>query len=145
MRRTWRSLFASPRSLPVTESQYQLLFEGNPHPMYVSNTETLEFLAVNRAAVQQYGYTREEFLTMTLLDIRPPEDADALRETIRHAPSLDGPRGIWRHRRKDGSLFDVEITTQELTFHGQPAVLVLADDVTAQQRVEAALRRSELR
>src|ERR671914_2810110 len=136
MRRTWRSLFASRRSLLVSESQYQLLFEGNPHPMYVSHTETLEFLAVNRAAVEQYGYTREEFLQMTILDIRPPEDAEVLRETIKRLTTLDGPRGIWRHRRKDSSLFDVEITVQELMFHGQHAVVVLAVDVTAQQHIE---------
>jgi diguanylate cyclase (GGDEF)-like protein/PAS domain S-box-containing protein len=145
MQRIRRSFSAGPPPLPVSDSQYELLFEGNPHAMYVANVETLEFLAVNGAALQQYGYTRDEFLTMTLFDIRPPEDADVLREAIERATTFDGPRGIWRHRRKDGSVFDVEITAQELTFHGQQAAVVLAVDVTAQQRIEKALRRSEQR
>ncbi len=145
MRRIWRSLFA-PARLPLdSEGQYQLLFEGNPHPMYVSHTETLEFLAVNRAAIEQYGYTRDEFLEMTILDIRPPEDGEALRASIRRSTAPGGPRGTWRHRRKDGSLLDVEVTVQQLMFQGQPAIVVLAVDVTAQQRVEEALRRSEER
>jgi diguanylate cyclase (GGDEF)-like protein/PAS domain S-box-containing protein len=143
--RRWRSLFARPRFPLKSEGQYELLFEDNPQPMYVSHTETLRFLAVNRAAIEQYGYTREEFLEMTILDIRPPKEAEALRESIRRLSTLDGPRGIWRHRRKDGSLLDVEVTVQELLFHGQPAVVVLAVDVTAQRRIEAALRRSEQR
>jgi len=145
MRRLRRSLHTTRRALSIPESQYRLLFEGNPHPMYVASTQTLAFLAVNRAAVAQYGYTQDEFLNMSLVDIRPTEDADRLRNTIRRAPTLDGSHGVWRHRRKDGSLLDVEVTTQELTFHGQSAVVVLAVDVTAQQRMEEALRRSEQR
>ncbi len=145
MRRAWRSLLARLRSQLGSESQYQLLFDGNPHPMYVFHAETFGFLAVNRAAVAQYGYRLEEFLRMTIMDIRPSEDAAAVREAVRRNTVPMGPRGVWRHRRKDGSVFDVEITAQDLVFQGRPAVVVLAVDVTAQKRVEEALRRSEER
>ena len=145
MLRRWRSLLARPRFPLNSGGEYQLLFEDNPHAMYVSHTETLKFLAVNRAAIEQYGYTPEEFLEMTILDIRSPEDADVLREEIRGLTTLDGPRGTWRHQRKDGSMFDADVTVQEQLFHGQPAVVVLAVDVTAQRRIEKALRRSEQR
>ncbi len=93
----------------LTESgdPYRLLFESNPNPMWVYDVETLEFLAVNEAAVDSYGYDPDEFLGMTIRDIRPPEDVSALTEHLegndRDAPSL------WRHCTKDGSLIDVEI------------------------------------
>jgi diguanylate cyclase (GGDEF)-like protein/PAS domain S-box-containing protein len=145
MRRRRPSFLDRARFRLRSEGEYQLLFEDNPHPMYVAHTETLAFLAVNQAAIAQYGYSREEFLSMSILDIRPPEEAEVLREYIQQLATFDGPRGIWRHRRKDGSIFDVQVTTQERTFHGQPAAVVLAVDVTAQRDVETALRRSEQR
>src|ERR1017187_9628823 len=89
------------RGIEESESRYRLLFEANPQPMWVFARDTLSFLAVNHAAITRYGYTREEFLGMTLRDIRPPEDVPEFLEHTRHstgAPHTDGP---WRHRRKD--------------------------------------------
>jgi PAS domain S-box-containing protein len=129
------------QALRESEARYRLLFEANPHPMWVYDVETLAFLAVNEAAVYQYGYSREEFLAMTIKDIRPPEDIPALLENIaRTAPPLDPP-DHWRHRRKDGTIIDVEITSHALTFAGRPARVVLAQDITARKQAEAALQR----
>jgi hypothetical protein len=105
-------------------------FLGSAIPMCVFDTETLAFLAVNDAAVLQYGYSREEFLTMTILDIRPSDDiVPLLREELeeRRHNSI-GER--WRHIRKDGSLFNVEITSYEAPFRGRPAELVIARDLS---------------
>lgn len=127
-------------ALRRSESRYRLLFENNPHPMWAYDRETLKFLAVNEAAIQHYGYTREEFLSMTLLDIRPPEDIPTLLTIGSEAKEgLDEPGEIWRHRKKNGTLIEVEITSHALTFEGQQAEVVLVNDVTERRRTEATL------
>jgi two-component system cell cycle sensor histidine kinase/response regulator CckA len=125
-----------------SEDRYRLLFESCPLPMWVYDIDTLAFLAVNESAVQHYGYQREEFARLTLPDIRPPEDVDALREDVAHAT---GPHDghVWRHRKKDGSIIRVEIKARDFTFEGRPARLVLANDVTDRQRLEEQLRRAQ--
>src|SRR5205807_7888042 len=96
---------------PSSEGAYQLLFDAHPQPMWVFDLETLRFLAVNDAAVRRYGYSREEFLSMTVKDIRPPEDVPRLlRELARMSPGEY--RGTWRHRTQDGSDLDIEVTSQ---------------------------------
>src|SRR5205085_4626750 len=130
-------------ALRESEKRYRLLFEANPHPMWVYDLETLRFLAVNAAAVRHYGYTREEFLALTIKDIRPPEDIPALLEEVASVRGGLDEAGVWRHRKKDGSLIDVEITAHELLFAGRRAEVVLANDVTERRRVEAALRHAE--
>ncbi len=128
-----------------SEAQYRLLFESNPLPMMVYDQKTLKFLALNEAAIQHYGYAREEFLNLTIRDIRPPEDWPALERFLRTQPhGLRGPR-VWRHCKKDGSLIEVEITSNDLPFVGRDARLVLANDVTERKRAETALRESEAR
>ena len=125
-----------------SEDRYRLLFESCPLPMWVYDVDTLALLAVNESAVQHYGYQREEFARLTLADIRPPEDVDALREDAAHAT---GPHDghVWRHRKKDGSIIRVEIKARDFTFEGRPARLVLANDVTDRQRLEEQLRRAQ--
>jgi two-component system, cell cycle sensor histidine kinase and response regulator CckA len=124
------------------ESNYRVLFESNPHPMWVYDAESLQFLTVNEAAIARYGYSREEFLGMRITDIRPAEDVPALLEDV--AAPRDGLRdaGMWRHLRKDGTLIRVEISTHEIAFEGRPARLVLAMDVTEREQAIDALRRS---
>ncbi|HSD66570.1 MAG TPA: PAS domain S-box protein, partial [Vicinamibacteria bacterium] len=124
----------------VDEGAYRRLFEVNPHPMWVYDLETLRFLVVNDAAVQAYGYSREEFLDLTIRDIRPPEDVPALLANVAAVTRGLDQAGQWRHRRKDGSLIDVEITSHTLDFEGRRAELVLAIDVTERRRTEEALR-----
>ena len=129
--------------LRESEARYRLLFENSPVPAWVFDLETLRFLAVNEAAVDKYGYGRDEFLRMTIADIRPPEDVPALLEAVSKVRPRREVRSKWRHRKKDGTLIDVEITSYGLTFDSRPGELVLAHDVTERTQVEDALRAAE--
>jgi diguanylate cyclase (GGDEF)-like protein/PAS domain S-box-containing protein len=125
--------------------RYRLLFDSNPHPMWVYEEKSLRFLAVNDAAVDRYGYSRDEFLAMTIKDIRPPEDVPALLENVaRNRDGIDRA-GTWRHRTKAGNVFDVEITSHALVFSGSRARLVLVNDITERKRAEEAVRAAEER
>ncbi|RII25393.1 MAG: hypothetical protein CXR31_14470 [Geobacter sp.] len=125
--------------LQAAEARYRLLFESNPHPMWVYDLETLAFLAVNDAAVIHYGYSREEFFAMTIKDIRPAEDIPRLLGSITQVSPGFGKSGYWRHRKKDGMVIDVEITSHTLSFDGKAAKLVLANDVTERLQAETSL------
>jgi two-component system, cell cycle sensor histidine kinase and response regulator CckA len=133
----------SEKSRRRSEERYRLLFESNPLAMWVYDTETLEFLEVNNAAMRQYGFSREEFLSMTIKDIRPPEEVPALMDDLSRISSPLGDSKAWRHRKKDGSDMDVEITAHSFDFSGRPARLVLATDVTERRTLEAQLRQSQ--
>lgn len=132
-------------ALRESEARYRMLFESNPHPMWVYDLETLKFLAVNDTAVLNYGYSREEFLDMTLKDIRPIEEVPNLLENIATETAVYQNSTGWKHRLKDGRLIDVEITSHTLQLDGKPARLVLASDVSERIRAEQALRESETR
>ena len=125
--------------LAATLEQYQLLFDKNPMPMWVYDRETLAFLQVNEAAVEHYGYSADEFRAMTLKDIRPPEDVGRLEDVMRAAPDLRTKRGIWKHRRKDGTLIDVEITRTNIMLQGRSVSFALANDITERSVAERAL------
>ena len=130
------------RELAESENRYRLLFENNPQPMWVYHRENLRFLAVNRAAVAQYGYTEEQFLAMTLLDIRPAEDIPALlAQTARPVPAHTALQ--WRHKRKDGSIFLVETISHPLEFAGAPGCFVMVTDVTERQKLKQQLEQSQ--
>jgi PAS domain S-box-containing protein len=131
-------------ALRESEVQYRLLFESNPHAMWVYDLETKCFLAVNDAAVYHYGYLREEFLSMTIEEIRPFEDLQALSSSLSNPTPLGiDHAGEWRHRKKDGTIITVEITSHQLEFAGRRAEFVLANDVTERKLAEKALRESE--
>jgi diguanylate cyclase (GGDEF)-like protein/PAS domain S-box-containing protein len=123
------------------DARYRIMFQANPLPMWVYDLQSLRFLAVNDAALNHYDYSQEEFLRMTIEDIRPPGDIpklrDALENKVKHGVDKDG---IWRHRKRDGTLIDVEITSHRLGFGGIDAVMVLAHDVTDRLKAEAQLR-----
>jgi two-component system, sensor histidine kinase and response regulator len=125
--------------LRESEERYRLLFESNPQPMWVYDLETLAFLAVNDSAVHHYGYSREDFLAMTIKDIRPGEDLPALYDSIARSSKSFDP-GIWRHLKKDGTIIAVEITSHLLVFDDRQAELVLAHDITERRRAEAERR-----
>src|SRR5712692_3106905 len=130
-------------ALRDSEARYRLMFDSNPLPLWVYDLETLSFLAVNNAAVHHYGYSSEEFLAMTVRDIRPSEDVPALLDTVtKLSEGLDNT-GKWRHRKKDGSIIDVEITSHRLEFGGRLARIVLAVDITERERAEKALQESQ--
>ena len=118
----------SMQRLRDAERRLRLLFDRNPLPFWVFDVETLRFVEVNATALQHYGYTREEFLSLSVLDIRPDEDREAALADARGETREEG--AIWRHRRKDGRELQVRIYTSDIEFEGRPARLVLAEDVT---------------
>ncbi|MBS1792339.1 MAG: PAS domain S-box protein [Acidobacteria bacterium] len=123
-------------SILESERRYRLLFESNPLPMWVYDTETLKFLAVNQAAVQQYGFSREEFLEMTISDIRPPAEMSRMIDSARSMSVWFLKAGTFSHLKKDGTLISVEISAHDITFEGRPARLVLANEVTEREKAE---------
>ncbi len=124
------------RPLGHCKSNFELLFSTNPLAMYVCDRETMEVLEVNPAAEKQYGYTREEFLKIKITDIRPAEDIPRLLDIARtNGPSL-AFLGQWRHRRRNGHVFEVEVTAQGTTFAGRNAVLVVAQDISVRRAME---------
>ena len=129
--------------LRVSEERYRLLFESNPHPMWVYDIESLSFIAVNDAAVAHYGYSPAEFAEMTIADIREPEEVPIVLEAVRTLSPDTATKVIRRHRKKDGTLIDIEGTSRELTIRGRRARLVLATDITERKRAEEELRASE--
>jgi PAS domain S-box-containing protein len=116
-----------------SEEGYRLLFESNPQPMWIYDRDTLRFLEVNHAAVCHYGYSREEFLSMTLKEIRPPQDVPSLcKKVAAIQPGMNSASS--RHLKKDGTVFSVEIVSHTLQFNGKRAELVLAMDVSDGRR-----------
>jgi two-component system, cell cycle sensor histidine kinase and response regulator CckA len=132
------------RRLLESEEEYRLIFDSNPHPMAVFDVGTLSFLAVNEASVHLYGYSRDEFLAMSVTDLRPAAELPALLqqlETLRDTPGL--VTSLVKHRKKDGTLLDVEAASNPIEFRGQQARLVLANDVSERKHLEAQLRQAQ--
>ena len=134
----------SEEALKQGGERYRRLFEANPLPMWIYDLETLSFLEVNDAAVAHYGYERREFLSMTIADIRPPDDKPALLQNVaRVADQALDRAGVWMHRKKDGSMIEVEITSHILDYKGRRAELVVAFDITERRQAEKAMREAE--
>ena len=124
-------------------ASYRMLFDASPLPMWVYDAETLDFLAVNDAAVRNYGWTRDEFLMMAITQIRPREDVDMLIRNIRGGDVGSPQPRTWRHQLRDGTVIDVEISAGRIVFGGREAALVVARDVTERRRMEERLAESE--
>ncbi|HUH32379.1 MAG TPA: PAS domain S-box protein, partial [Daejeonella sp.] len=133
-------------TLKISEGKYRDLFYLHPMPLWLYSTETYRFLDVNEAAIRHYGYSLEEFLEMTIKDIRPAEDLHQVENYISSA-SLSGAYacGIFRHRKKTGEVIFVEIRSNNVDFNGQPARLIISTDITAKVEMERALNASEKR
>ncbi len=131
-------------ALRASEERYRRLFENSPLPMWVYDAGSLAFLDVNDAAVRHYGYSREEFLGMTIKDIRPQEEVAPLLERMSDRSDASSATQ-WRHVKKDGTRILVEVSSHAFSLGGREARLVLANDVTARERALEALRRSEAR
>ena len=129
------------RAADARSQEYRVLFENNPHPMWIFDTETLRFLAVNDAAVARYGYSAEEFRGMTLRDIRPPEEVVAMEQTVsrsgdEEAVTVSGP---WTHILRDGRRIQEEVSAHTIRFEGRPARFSLVQDVTERQLLHQKL------
>lgn len=134
--------------LQHNEKKYRLLFENNPQPMWVFDNDTLCFMDVNHAAVEKYGYSKKEFLSMTIRDIRPDEEVEKLDEFISANPDVMRPSDesrIWKHKLKDGKIIFVKILSHGIDLEGKKARLVLVNDVTEVFQKEQELRESEKR
>jgi len=132
------------KAIEGSEARYRLLFDIHPHPMWVVDSRTLAFLAVNESAVSLYGYSKEQFLTMTADQIRPPEDVPRLLKVFEDQ-SRAYQRRFWRHKKKNGELIDVEITSFNLEFDGRPARLGVVTDITERLKAEERAREIEER
>ncbi len=131
--------------LRAVQTYHHEIFAQNKYPMWFYDSETLAFLEVNEAALNAYGFTREEFLAMTIREIRPPEDLPQLLANLALDASARLSPRQFRHRKKDGTTIDVDIHSHDLTYAGRPARLVAARDITAQTRAGQLLRENEER
>jgi len=128
-------------ALKRQEEQYRVLFETNPSAMLVYELETLRILAVNDAAVEQYDYSREEFLARSLYDLRPPTEHERLAKAISTDGAASGYAGTWPHQRKDGSTILVDVYSSPTDFEGTPARIAVLVDVTVRHEAQIALRK----
>src|SRR6266542_907936 len=122
-----------------SEKKYRYLFEQNPMPVWVVDQSSFKFLDVNEAAIKHYGYSREEFLSMTALDIRPEEEKKRFLELRRSKTSGPHNSGIWKHIKKDGTIIYSEVIAHDIFFEDKKARLVLSNDVTEKVKAEEEL------
>jgi PAS domain S-box-containing protein len=137
----------SDEQVQKSQEAYLSLFNQSPLPMVLFDNETLQFLLVNDAACTNYGYTKEEYATMTLKDIRPIEDIPVLEKNI----ALSSKSGIMsyddiiRHRKKNGEIIQVKIKTTFVTFEGKQVRLALPFDITKEMDIQSKLIASNAR
>ena len=131
------------QTLKQNEKKYRYLFENNPMPMWIMELNTFKFLDVNKMAILQYGYSREEFLSMTALEIRPEEDKNSFRQFNEscHFKPEEFNRGIWKHQKKNGTVIQVEIIAHEISYEGVPARFILSNDITHRRKAELNLEQ----
>lgn len=129
-----------------SEEKYRTLFFRSPLPKWIYELDTLRFLEVNDAAIELYGYSREEFLNMTIRDIRPPEELPRLLEDIKKvAAEADSRRGLWRHRKKNGEIIIVETLAHSLNFENRHTRMVIAMDITEKLKKEQEILQTQMR
>ena len=126
------------------EASFLLLFKNNPVPMWVFDLESLRFLAVNEAAIAHYGYSAEQFLAMTMLDIRPNEERERVAKFVHQVGGTHNGEQIWRHQKSDNAIIDVAIYSRALSYDGHKAALVASIDLTDRKQAEDALRRTKI-
>jgi len=132
------------KALIVSEQKYKTLFDENPFPMVIWDFETKKILDCNAIALEKYGYTREEFLSLTIWDVRPEEDIPLLNEFVKDESSY-GPihRKIWRHKKKNGEIMMIDLKGQIIDYNGRRASLVISNDVTEKIQAEEKLKETE--
>ncbi len=134
---------SQPTNAPPNDAYFRQLFELNPQPMWIYDLATHEFLAVNESAVRHYGYSHEEFARISLKDVCLPSEPGAAPATVKSiSPGYHTPR-VWKHRKKNGMLIDVEVSSRTIDFGGSRAGLGIMHDVTEIKRIERAIIQSE--
>ena len=123
--------------LQESEAQYRFLFTENPQPMWVFDLQQCRFLAVNKAALRQYGYSPDEFMRLTPQDLLPSEDVEAFTRELSQSCAHSESRSCWQHYRKDQSLIEVELSMRDLSYSGTPVRLVVIQDLTHRRRRES--------
>ena len=131
------------KALVASEKAYRLLFEANPQPMWVVDDATLKFLAVNNAAIEKFGYSKDEFLGLNAYQIFPLEEQEKFQKFVAENPQSNRSIGPSRQQRKDGTILIVEATANLIDFEGKEARLVLLNDVTEKVQAERSLLQSE--
>jgi PAS domain S-box-containing protein len=134
----------SQKELEEKAESYKLLFEKNPMPMWIMSTTTFEILDVNEAAVNHYGYRKEEFLKLNATGLRPEEDIPKFLGTVPKRLKGRKKHGIWRHKKKDGTVIMVDMMTDNIIYKNEKAILTLAHDVTEKLKAEAELVRNRI-
>lgn len=134
-------LEAEKRESDLRSEEYEILFDSNPHPMWIYDVETLRFLKVNDAAVSRYGYSEDQFEAMTLRDIRPAEEIDALEQTVASSGHTESVliSGPWTHILHDGRRIQTEVSSHAIQFEGKRARFSLVQDVTERQELHLQL------
>ncbi len=138
-----KKLELANEALEESEKRYSDLFRLSPLPLWVYDCATLRFLAVNEAAVNQYGYSREEFLSMTVIDIRPKDEVPKLMDTI-ESNKGEGQfvfRGVFKHIKKGGEIVTVEIRSNDVMYRGMKAKVVLVNDITERMNYTSAIEK----
>jgi len=130
-------------ALRASEERYRLLFDESPYLMWVVEADTLRFLEVNRKAVGRYGYSRDEFLTMTMHDVRQPEEIPGTLDEMRSELAEEPRIGRGRHRTRAGELLEVSVASRPVDFAGRSALLAVIEDVSERHRLEAQLRQAQ--
>jgi PAS domain S-box-containing protein len=133
------------KQMSLSEKQYRALFDSNPNPMWIFELQTLNFIAVNDAAVAKYGFSREEFLKMNIMDIRPKSDQLQLLAKIKEDNGMHHEAGKWRHMRKSGETFPVSVITHRVFFNDMHCKMVMATDITMQVQHERQLQEAYLK
>jgi PAS domain S-box-containing protein len=134
---------ATEIELLKSREQFRHLFLSNPLPMWIYDRDTLRFLEVNDAAIENYGYSRDEFLKMSLTDIRPPEEVARLMTVLQKGAGAYEQSSNWRHRRKSGDIISVDIFTHQIAIEGHNARLAVVLDVTQRNIAEEQLRQAQ--
>ncbi|MNQ32799.1 Sporulation kinase E [compost metagenome] len=131
------------KELRKSEKKYRYLFDNNPMPMWIIDLATFRFLDINKMAILQYGYSREEFLSMTALDIRPEDDKNHFIKSSDTSKinKSNYNRGIWNHLKKDGTLVPVEIIAHDIMYERIPARLILSNDISDRKKAEINLEK----
>jgi PAS domain S-box-containing protein len=130
-------------ALRASEERYRILFDQSPFPKFLYDHETRRYLMVNEAAIASYGYSRDEFLSMTLDDLQPAEDVGRVVAPVASLHAGMSKLGAYRHKKKDGHIVDVDITLQKFVVADRPCVLAVALDITERNRLEMQLRQAQ--